>query len=51
MMKRKEWEQLVYNKKNDSVVKVTTIKEEYKDGNKVIHIYNYETEEYIKKGR
>ena len=35
-MKHKEWEQLVYNKKNDSVVKVTTIQEEYKDGDKVI---------------
>ena len=35
-MKRKEWEQLVCNKKNDSVVKVTTIKEEYKDGDKTI---------------
>ena len=50
-MKRKEWEQLVCNKKNDSVVKVTTIKEEYKDGDKTICIYDYETEEYIKKGR
>lgn len=50
-MKHKEWEQLVYNKKNDSVVKVTTIQEEYKDGDKVICIHNYETEEYFKKRR
>ena len=50
-MKNKEWEQLVYNKKNDGIVRVTTIQEEYKDGNKTVYIYDYETEEYIKKGR
>jgi ribosomal protein L21E len=50
-MKRKKWEQLVENKKNDSVVKVTTIQEEYKDGDKVVCIYDYETEEYFKNKR
>ena len=50
-MKRKEWEQLVYNKKNDSVVKVTTIQEEHKDGDKTMYIYDYELEEYFKKRR
>lgn len=50
-MKRKEWEQLVYNKKNDSVVKVTTIQEEYKDDDKKVYIYDYETEEYFKNKR
>lgn len=47
-MKRKEWQQLVENKKNDSVVKITIIQEEYKDGDKVWRIYSCETQEYFK---
>mgnify|MGYP001399081000 CR=1 FL=1 len=50
-MKRKKWEQFVENKKNDSVVKVSTIQEEYEDDDKTMYIYDYETEEYFKNKR
>ena len=42
-------EQLVENKKNDSVIKITTFTEEYKTGDKTCIIYDYSLEEYFKK--
>ena len=48
-MSKKEWTQLVENKKKDSIVKVTTTQEEYKDGDRKIYIYDYELEEYFKR--
>lgn len=44
-------EQLVENKKNDSVVKITTLAEEYKTGDTTCVIYDYTLDEYFKKGR
>ena len=48
-MKKKEWTQLIENKKNDSFVKITSTQEEYKDEDKEIYIYDYELEEYFKR--
>lgn len=42
-------EQLIENKKNDSVVKVTTFQEKYNTGDKPCYIYDYSLEEYFKR--
>lgn len=48
-MKQIVSEQLVENKKNDSIIKISTIKEEYKIDDKTCIIYDYSLEEYFKK--
>lgn len=44
-------EQLVENKKNDSIIKITTTQERYELDDKQYYIYDYNLEEYFKKGR
>ena len=50
-MKQIVSEQFVENKKNYSVVKITTTKEEYKTDDSVCCLYDYDLEEYFKKGK
>lgn len=50
-MKQIVSEQLVENKKNDSIIKISTIKEEYKIDDNTFVLYGYNLEEYFKKGK